>query len=311
VTDVGLRQFIHHSNTTQVLTILADVVDAGAMIVLSGHGDPATGKGRLLHYFATKYWRIERDADKDWHPIIYVDHTSLDWSTELLRGSAAPIVAQVLSATMAELVNIAEQYRPARFHARWQQKPRSIATKTQTVWLHNEVYRELKTFRVRALLIDNAESIDGATLQMLVKLRQRLHKNGHKMALIFAARLAKNETLDEPMEHIFARAKVDPRDFEEPIELHVLTRDAFIDEVLEYFIDELEVEFEPDLENYQEFIADALWKRTQGDWKSIDQQVKKFNRLLGRRNGNLRMVTRAIIEQILGQKLPETLPTQE
>jgi hypothetical protein len=47
-----------------------------------------------------------------------------------------------------------------------------------------------------------------------------------------------------------------------------------------------------------------LWERTQGDWKSIDQQVKKFNRLLGRRDGNPRLVTREIIEQVLGQKLP-------
>jgi hypothetical protein len=69
-------------------------------------------------------------------------------------------------------------------------------------------------------------------------------------------------------------------------------------------IDDLEVEFEPELEDYQTFIADQLWERTQGDWKSIDQQVKKFNRLLGRRDGNPRLVTREIIEQVLGQKLP-------
>lgn len=302
--DVGLRPFIHHSNTREILATLANVVDAGSMIVLYGRTDPATGKGRLLQYFAEDYWRNECDTSRDWHPILYVNPDILEWTTDILKQSSAPTTALVLSAIMTEIGHIAERYSPYKGRARWQNKPRSIRTPTQIVWLHNEVYRELKQVRVRALLIDNAQSIDGTTLQMLVKLRERLRKNGHQMALILAASLAKNEELDEPMEHIFTRAKVDPRDFAVPTELHVLTKEVFLDQVLEPVIDDLEVEFEPELEDYQTFIADQLWERTQGDWKSIDQQVKKFNRLLGRRDGNPRLVTREIIEQVLGQKLP-------
>jgi hypothetical protein len=41
------------------------------------------------------------------------------------------------------------------------------------------------------------------------------------------------------------------------------------------------------------------------------QQVKKFNRRLGRRDGTLRMVTREIIEDVLGMKLPEKPPQSE
>lgn len=303
--DVGLRPYIHHSNTKEVLATLANVVDTGSMIVLYGRNDPATGKGRLLQYFAKEYWYNDRDNTRDWHPILYANPDILDWATATLKQSSAPITALVLSTIMSEIGHIAECYSPYKRQPRWQDKPRSIRTPNQIVWLNNEVCRELKHLRVRALLIDKAQSIDGETLQMLVRLRERLQKNGHTMALILSASLAKNEELDEPMEHIFARAKVDPRDFEIPIELHTLTKDVFMDEVLEPFIDDLEVEFDPDLENYQELIAERLWTLTQGDWKSIDQQVKKFNRVLGRRNGSPRLVTRAIIEQVLGMKLPE------
>jgi hypothetical protein len=302
--DVGLRPFIHHSNTKEVLEILSNVVDAGSMIILYGRDAPATGKGRLLQYFAEEYWRSERDASTDWHPILYANPETLDWANKAMKGSAKPGVAQVLSTIMTNLVHIAESYRPDRKQPRWQQqKPRSIKTDTQIVWLYNEVYRELKNLRVRALLLDNAQSIDGSTLQMVVQLRQRLAKHGHQMALILAAKLAKNEEIDEPMERIFTRAGIDPRDFDIPVELQVLTKEAFFNEVLESFIDDLEVEFEPELEDYEDLIAERLWELTQGDWKSIDQCSKKFNRALGRRNGKPRLVTRDVIEEVLDSKL--------
>ena len=264
---------------------LAEVVDAGSMIILHGHGDPATGKSRLLRYFATEYWPSERATAKDWNPIVYVDHKSLAWSTKPLSGSESPVVAQVLSVINAELADIAQKHRPDHPHLRYSRKQRSIKTPSQTLWLYNEVCHELKRLRVRAVLIDNAESIDRITLQSLVELRKSLVTKGHPLALIFAARLAKNEALNEPMEHLFMQAKVDPHDFEVPIELEVLTQDAFFDEVLESIIEDLELEFEPQLEAYQAVIAERLWERTRGDWKSIDQQVKRFNRELGRRTG--------------------------
>lgn len=256
--DTGLRRFIHHSNTKELLTTLADVVAARAMIILYGQGELATGKGRLLQYFVEDYWRNERDSATDWHPILYGDHTSLDWATTLLKDNHNRMVAQVLSTIMEGLQILAERYRPDQTPVRWQQKRRSITTTTQTIWLYNEVCRELKKERVRALIIDNAQSIDGATLQILVQLRQRLQKQGHGMALILAARLAKHEHLDEPMDHIFAQAKIDPRDFKVPVELKVLTQDAFFDTVLDGFFEDLEVEVPEALDAYQEFVAEAL-----------------------------------------------------
>jgi hypothetical protein len=303
----GLRGFIHHSNTHQVLQTLAQVIDDRSRIVL--YGKPATGKGRLLQYLAEDYWRAECDAEREWHPIIYANHEELDWTAEVLRGSSAPTVARTLAAIMAEVQHIAERYRPDR-SIRWQQKRRSIATKTQTFWLHNELYREFKTLRVRGLLIDNAQSIDYATLQALNQLWKRLQKE-RPFGLILAARLEKNEELDEPMGDMFKRAKIDPRDYEEPVVLQTISEEAFPYAALEGFFADLEVEFTPDLVPYEEFIAGVLWQRTQGDWKSIDQQAKKFNRLLGRRDGTLRRVTREVIEGVFGIKLPEIPPRED
>jgi len=113
------------------------------------------------------------------------------------------------------------------------------------------------------------------------------------------------------MGDMFKQAKIDPQDYEEPVVLQPISEETFPHATLEGFFADLEVEFPADLVPYEEFIAGALWQRTQGDWKSIDQQAKKFNRLLGRRDGNPRLVTRAIIEQVLGMKLPETPPQFE
>lgn len=302
--DIGLRQYIHHSNTRAILQTLADVVDEHSMIVMYGHGDPATGKSRLLQYFTEDYWRIECDSTKDWHPIVYVDKESLDWTFPHLKSSKVPVVSQVIGSIMQALVPIAERYRPARPQLRWQQQSYSINTAHGILRSSNDLFLDLKSLRVRALLIDDAQSIDKDTLKALVNLRKRLIHNGQPMALIFAARLEKNEQPNEPMKLIFSRAKVDPDDFQPPVELEVLTRDEFDNTVLEDFFADLEVEFEPELEEYEECIAEAMWENTQGDWKSIDRLVKKFNQPLGRRNGTPRQVTREIVENVLKKKLP-------
>jgi hypothetical protein len=51
------------------------------------------------------------------------------------------------------------------------------------------------------------------------------------------------------------------------------------------------------------FIVAALWQKTAGDWKSINSRVKHFDRLLGPRGDRPRILTREIVEQVLGKKL--------
>jgi hypothetical protein len=64
------------------------------------------------------------------------------------------------------------------------------------------------------------------------------------------------------------------------------------------------VSIEEGLEQYGAFIAEALWQRTAGDWKSLSNRVRHFNRLLPPPASGKRIITREIVEQVLGQKLP-------
>jgi hypothetical protein len=41
-----------------------------------------------------------------------------------------------------------------------------------------------------------------------------------------------------------------------------------------------------------------------GDWHNINSRVKHFNRLLRPRGSDRRVITRSIVEQVIGRKLP-------
>jgi hypothetical protein len=69
---------------------------------------------------------------------------------------------------------------------------------------------------------------------------------------------------------------------------------------------DLETDFEDGLEEHTGFIGTALWEITAGDWKGINSRVKRFNRLLGPCVGRRRVLTRTIVEQVLGKKLPDS-----
>jgi len=147
---------------------------------------------------------------------------------------------------------------------------------------------------------DNAQRLDVPAMLALMNLRAR---RNNRLALIFGAQLAKNEQLDEPMGRLFQQAKIDRIDCEQPIELKSLTEAVFYDPVIEALFADLETDFEDGLEEYAGFIATTLWEITAGDWKSINSRVKHFNRLLGPRASRRRMLTRSIVEQVLGRKL--------
>jgi len=139
-------------------------------------------------------------------------------------------------------------------------------------------------------------------MKALMKLRAR---RNNRLALIFGAQLAKNEQLDEPMGKLFEQARIDPADCEQAVMLKPLTEEVFYDPIVGGVFADLELDFEDGLEEHTSFIGNTLWDITAGDWKSINSRVKHFNRLLSPRAGRRRVLTRAIVEQVLGKKLPD------
>ncbi len=138
-------------------------------------------------------------------------------------------------------------------------------------------------------------------MEALIRLRRRLLG---RIGLVLCAQLAKNEKLDEPLGKVFERARVDPVECEAAIELHPLTEEVFYSEVAIEMLADLEADFAEGLEQHGSFIAEALWQLTAGDWKSITSRVRHFNRLLPPVSSGKRVITRAVIEQVLGRKLP-------
>jgi hypothetical protein len=138
-------------------------------------------------------------------------------------------------------------------------------------------------------------------MRVLMRLRARLN---NRIALVFVAQLAKNERLDEPLGKVFERAKVDPSDCEVSIEMKPLSEQIFYDSVLGGIFADLDAAYEQGLEKHVTFIGEALWKITAGDWHNINSRVKHFNRLMAPRGSNHRVITRSIVEQVIGRKLP-------
>lgn len=135
----------------------------------------------------------------------------------------------------------------------------------------------------------------------LLRLRKRLQG---RIGFVLSVQLAKNEHLDEPLGKVFARAKVDPAECEQAIELRPLTEAVFYREVALEILADLNADVAAELELHSAWIAAPLWQRTTGDWKNITSRVRHFNRLLPSVSSAKRVRSRAIIEQVRGEKLP-------
>ncbi len=305
----GLRGFIHHPNpdnvshpdTHAILHALDAVVEAEEPSIITLLGKAGTGKSALLNYWATDWQCKERRINIERAPILVAEVDETERRT-LGKGVYTTATACVtFSSIVFALGELALRQDGPNSVIRWYRDERSLYTDTQFVWLVDQVYREIRRLRVRAVVIDNAHRLDVPTMKALMKLRAR---RNNRLALLFGAQLAKNEQLDEPMGKLFEQAKIDPADTEVGIELKPLTETVFYDPVLVDLFADLETDFEDGLEEHAEFIGTALWEITTGDWKSINSRVKHFNRLLGPRAGRRRLLTRTIVEQVLGKKLP-------
>lgn len=305
----GLRQFIHHANpgnvshpdTRSILRALDAAVDTPEPLIVPLLGKPGTGKTGLVEYWAGIYRQQERGIAIDRQPVLLTEISPTE-KASLGRGVyTTPTACVSFSSIMFALGELSRQVDPPAHIPRWYREERSLYTDQQFVWLFDQVCREARRLRVRAIVLDNAQLIDVPTMEALVRLRRRLQG---RVGLVLCAQLAKNERLDEPLGKAFERARVDPAQCDQAIELRPLTDEVFYNEVAVEVVADLDADFEEELEQHGAFIAQALWELTAGDWKSITGRVRHFNRLLPPAASGKRVITRAIVEQVLGRKLP-------
>lgn len=305
----GLRTFIHHTNsgsvsypdTRAIVGALDAALDEPEPLIVPLLGKPGAGKTGLLEYWAGPYRQQERGIALDRQPVLLAEISETE-KASLGRSIYTTATACVtFSSIMYALGELSRQLDPPTHIPRWYREERSLYTDQQFVWLFDQVCREVRRLRVRAIVLDNAQHIDVPTMEALLRLRKRLLG---RVGLVLCAQLAKNEKLDEPLGKAFERSRVDSAECETAIELHLLTEDVFYSEVVLEILADLEADFEEGLERHGSFIAETLWQVTAGDWKSITSRVRHFNRLLPPPSSGKRIITGRIVEQVLGRKLP-------
>jgi energy-coupling factor transporter ATP-binding protein EcfA2 len=305
----GVRSFIHHRNpenlihpdTRAILIALNAVIEAEEPLIVPLLGKPGTGKTHLLEYWASLS-RQRAQGNTVSHRIIYaeVDHTE---KATLGKGVyTTPAACVTFSSIMYGLAELSRRVDSPNCIPKWYREERPLYTDREFVWLFDQVCLEARRLRVRGIAIDNAHRLDVPSLKALMRFRKRLDG---RVGLVLAAQLAKNEKLDEPLGALFERAQIDSAECDQVIELRPLSETVFYQNVVGEVFKDLDADFQQGLEQHTTFIATSLWELTAGDWKSITSRVRHFNRLLPPRGGGPRIITRSIIEQVLGRKLPE------
>jgi hypothetical protein len=264
-------------------------------------GKPGTGKSGLVEYWAGTYRQQERGIAFNRQPVLLAEIIPTEKASLGRSVYTTPTACVTFASIIYALGELSRQIDPPSRTPQWYREGRSLYTDQQFLWLFDQVCREVHRLRVRAIVIDNAQHIDVPTMEALLRLQRRLPS---RVGLVLCAQLAKNEQLDEPLGKVFERARVDSAECEAAIEVRPLTEEVFYAEVATEVIADLNADIEEGLEQYGAFIAEALWQRTAGDWKSLSNRVRHFNRLLPPPASGKRIITREIVEQVLGQKLP-------
>lgn len=305
----GLQHFIHHANagnvsypdTRSILRALDAAVDTSEPLIVPLLGKPGTGKTGLVEYWAGTYRQQERGIALNRQPVLIAEIIPTE-KASLGRGVyTTPTACVTFSSIIYALGELSRQVEQPTQTPRWYREERSLYTDHQFLWLFDQVCREVRRLRVKAIVIDNAQHIDVPTMEALLRLRRRLPS---RVGLVLCAQLAKNEQLDEPLGKVFNRTRVDSAECEAGIEVRPLTEEVFYDDVAAEVIADLNADIEEGLEQHGAFIAEALWQLTAGDWKSLNSRVRHFNRLLPPPASGKRIITREIVEQVLDQKLP-------
>lgn len=305
----GLQHFIHHTNagnvsypdTRAILRALDAAVDTPEPLIVPLLGKPGAGKTGLIEYWAGTYRQQERGIALNRQPVLLAEIIPTEKASLGRSVYTTPTACVTFASIIYALGELSRQIDPPNRTPQWYREERSLYTDQQFLWLFDQVCREVRHLRVRAIVIDNAQHIDVPTMEALLRLRRRLPI---PVGLVLCAQLAKNEQLDEPLGKVFERTRVDSAECEAAIEVRPLTEEVFYDDVAAEVIADLNADIEEGLEQHGAFIAEALWQLTAGDWKSLNSRVRHFNRLLPPPASGKRIITREIVEQVLGQKLP-------
>lgn len=304
---IGLTTCIIHSNVATTVQLLDEmlVVDAdghapGILLLL---GLPKTGKDRILNYWRKhEHWDGERRAAIEQPPIVYSEVWKSQADSLGRKVYATPITCVTFSEIAYGLGRLSQFYTPTYAGKKWYREPKSLYTDPQFASLFSFVREEVQRLRIRAIVINNAQTIDARTLEMLMLLRKHCH---NQVSFIISAQMVEKEDLDEPLAEAFA-AVPDAAEVCRRVVLQRLSKKEYKAVVLPALTEQLNLAFADELleEVIAKRVPEALWRHTKFDWKAIDDLAKAIKRRVpDPQNGRQRKLTRALLEDILGRSL--------
>jgi hypothetical protein len=228
---------------------------------------------------------------------LYKPHES-----QAAQDVATPVARVTFSELTLGLAQVSRHYDSRTVHESrvWYRKDRWEAADKQFTLLFPFVRDELKRLNVDALIIDNADQLDAFTLKRLKQTRAFL---GHRLALIFCARIDKvgtlNPTLDELLPKVFDTLELEP-----PIELAPLAASEVMEPVLLEIMAAHKITFSPELSPTRiGRMHEQFYQDTRGDWKAIAVRQRRMQSLFRDSNGSVRFVRQEDWEQIMGKPL--------
>jgi hypothetical protein len=303
---LGPDNFLHCSNTRAIFQQLDKALDSQDPIdhckpVVALLGKSGAGKSCLCNYWKDLYWSNERCVSIEQTPMLYGE---IDEARRAGFGRtihATPTACITFSELIYQLSIISARMAEPADHPRWYRKERSLYTDAQFLWLFDQVCREVRRLRVRALIIDNAHLLDDFTLRKLMQVRQK-----GQVTIVLSAQLKKNEELDEPLGDLFAKVPEAEMacTIENTLTLDLMTEHEFYDSILPELFTRLGVtgiadELLGDEQAEARTLA-RLWQYHQGDWHRITQLTRRLHRALSLSKGQRGLLTSAMLDQVLG-----------
>jgi hypothetical protein len=303
----GLTNFVHHSNTREIIAALNEALvphpTEGTRGILLLCGSAKTGKKHIV-----RHWFEQLKADETGfvapHQLRIVVVPEL-W--EPLRKTSTnnyyvtPKACILFSEIVFAMGKVSTKISPTYAHRTWYREPKSLRTDSEFAGLFSFVRSECNRLRVRLLVINNAHLLDRCCIERLMNLYSHCEQ---KLGLVLVTRLQTNASLDEPLADEIGQV-TEAASRCRRVELQRVTKAEYMAVVLDELAEQLALDVDDALLPHEEVIAELFWQHTGPDWKLIqDRLARPLDSELGTRTGNRRILTRGILENVLGRPLP-------
>lgn len=259
-------EFVHHSNTQQLMEALDTAVKKRWVRLLTGERE--TGKSYLLETWAASGSKIVRSRE-----VIKIDlwNSELEvWGAEDGAYASACMTFSLLWGELAQRrISLGAFDTPSVLA-----KPKTMYKRSQFASLFRIVKDAVAEMRPRAIIIDNATYLDTFALDRLLDVR---NKRFPLCALILCARQEKHATPDEPFRELFrtsaaengAMTDAEAMYIPEVLRLQQLEELEFYEVVADRLLKSFNAEL-PDafvVALLESDVLEQMWKKINKDWR--------------------------------------------